>query len=176
MYDFLSPRRFNRLSGPCLQAAAEDLCALAHSLVRSCSPLRALTAEGSDIQSALKQITGATTVPRVFVNSEHIGGNDDTQVRARIPSHSVYTAARSPGSSSSCCASSEPAQEGRSRAQAHRRRRGREAVNLTSRHLSTSINPQPSRRDPSSQLVRLSHLLHLFSSSPLWLTRRASAL
>merc|ERR1739841_203138 len=36
-------------------------------------------ADGSDIQAALKQITGGTTVPRVFINSEHIGGNDDTQ-------------------------------------------------------------------------------------------------
>lgn len=36
-------------------------------------------ADGSEIQAALKQITGGTTVPRVFIDSEHIGGNDDTQ-------------------------------------------------------------------------------------------------
>lgn len=40
--------------------------------------------EGSDIQSALKQLTGGTTVPRVFIKGEHIGGNDDTQVRVLL--------------------------------------------------------------------------------------------
>merc|ERR1711879_1050902 len=42
-------------------------------------------ADGSEIQAALKQITGGTTVPRVFINSEHIGGNDDTQVPPLAP-------------------------------------------------------------------------------------------
>jgi len=35
--------------------------------------------DGSDIQAALQQLSGGSTVPRVFINSEHIGGNDDTQ-------------------------------------------------------------------------------------------------
>jgi glutaredoxin len=34
---------------------------------------------GPAIQNALKDLTGGTTVPRVFIKGEHIGGNDDTQ-------------------------------------------------------------------------------------------------
>jgi len=33
---------------------------------------------GSAIQSELGKITGATTVPRVFINHEFVGGCDDT--------------------------------------------------------------------------------------------------
>ncbi|KIK63013.1 hypothetical protein GYMLUDRAFT_41313 [Collybiopsis luxurians FD-317 M1] len=35
--------------------------------------------DGPAIQSYLAQKTGQRTVPNVFVNSEHIGGNDSTQ-------------------------------------------------------------------------------------------------
>jgi len=34
--------------------------------------------DGSEIQSYLGKITGASSVPRVFINSESIGGYDDT--------------------------------------------------------------------------------------------------
>jgi len=34
---------------------------------------------GADIQDALAALTGQRTVPNVFVNGVHIGGNDDTQ-------------------------------------------------------------------------------------------------
>lgn len=36
-------------------------------------------ADGADIQAELLAMTGQRTVPSVFVNGEHIGGNDDTQ-------------------------------------------------------------------------------------------------
>mmetsp|Transcript_4714 Transcript_4714/g.8182 ORF Transcript_4714/g.8182 Transcript_4714/m.8182 type:complete len:144 (-) Transcript_4714:732-1163(-) len=38
---------------------------------------------GSDIQDALKEMTGQSTVPNVFVKGEHLGGNDDTQKAAK---------------------------------------------------------------------------------------------
>ena len=34
---------------------------------------------GSQIQQALAQMTGQSTVPNVFVQGKHVGGNDDTQ-------------------------------------------------------------------------------------------------
>ncbi|CAH6718644.1 glutaredoxin-2 [[Candida] jaroonii] len=34
---------------------------------------------GSEIQQALLEITGQSTVPNVFINGEHIGGNDAVQ-------------------------------------------------------------------------------------------------
>jgi glutaredoxin 3 len=34
--------------------------------------------EGADIQAALLSLTGQRTVPNVFVNGKHVGGNDDT--------------------------------------------------------------------------------------------------
>ncbi|KAF8799911.1 glutaredoxin [Phlegmacium glaucopus] len=34
--------------------------------------------DGAPIQQYLKEETGQRTVPNVFVNKEHIGGNDDT--------------------------------------------------------------------------------------------------
>lgn len=37
---------------------------------------------GSDIQAALLEISGQRTVPNVFINGEHLGGNDDTQAAA----------------------------------------------------------------------------------------------
>lgn len=35
--------------------------------------------DGSQIQQALGQITGGTSVPRVFIDGEFIGGGDDTE-------------------------------------------------------------------------------------------------
>ncbi|KAJ3758773.1 glutaredoxin [Lentinula raphanica] len=35
--------------------------------------------EGAEIQAYLAKKTGQRTVPNIFVNKEHIGGNDDTQ-------------------------------------------------------------------------------------------------
>ena len=35
--------------------------------------------EGADIQAALLAMTNQRTVPNVFVNGKHIGGNDATQ-------------------------------------------------------------------------------------------------
>ena len=35
--------------------------------------------DGSDIQAALAEMTGQSTVPNVFIKGEHLGGNDDTQ-------------------------------------------------------------------------------------------------
>jgi len=34
--------------------------------------------DGSEIQNYLYKLTGGNTVPRVFINSEFIGGHDDT--------------------------------------------------------------------------------------------------
>lgn len=34
---------------------------------------------GSDIQAYLKEKTGQNTVPNVFINGKHIGGNSDLQ-------------------------------------------------------------------------------------------------
>jgi len=39
--------------------------------------------DGSAIQAALEEITGQTTVPNVFINHQHIGGNDDLQSRRK---------------------------------------------------------------------------------------------
>ncbi|VEU42995.1 unnamed protein product [Pseudo-nitzschia multistriata] len=39
--------------------------------------------EGEELQVALFQETGQKSVPNVFVNGKHMGGNDDTQAAAR---------------------------------------------------------------------------------------------
>ncbi len=38
---------------------------------------------GSKIQDELYRLTGQSTVPNVFVNNQHVGGNDDTQAAYR---------------------------------------------------------------------------------------------
>ncbi|KAF7303664.1 Glutaredoxin [Mycena indigotica] len=38
-----------------------------------------LREDGDEIQSYLRSKTGQTTVPNVFINTQHVGGNDDTQ-------------------------------------------------------------------------------------------------
>ncbi|KAJ7148742.1 glutaredoxin, partial [Mycena crocata] len=35
--------------------------------------------DGADIQNYLATKTGQRTVPNIFVNKQHVGGNDDTQ-------------------------------------------------------------------------------------------------
>ncbi len=35
--------------------------------------------DGSELQNALYEITGQRTVPNVFINKDHIGGNSDLQ-------------------------------------------------------------------------------------------------
>ncbi|KAF4977185.1 hypothetical protein FDECE_18383 [Fusarium decemcellulare] len=35
--------------------------------------------DGSDLQDALEQISGQRTVPNVYINKKHIGGNSDIQ-------------------------------------------------------------------------------------------------
>jgi len=40
---------------------------------------------GDDIQDALAEITGQSTVPNIFINKKHIGGNSDLQaLRGRL--------------------------------------------------------------------------------------------
>ena len=36
-------------------------------------------ANGQDIQNKLKEMTGQSTVPNVFIKGKHIGGNSDVQ-------------------------------------------------------------------------------------------------
>lgn len=36
-------------------------------------------ADGADIQAALMDISGQRTVPNVFIDGQHIGGNDNVQ-------------------------------------------------------------------------------------------------
>ena len=38
---------------------------------------------GSELQQALTAFSGQRTVPNVFINGVHLGGNDDTQAAAR---------------------------------------------------------------------------------------------
>lgn len=35
--------------------------------------------DGDDVQNALTEITGQRTVPNIFINGKHIGGNSDVQ-------------------------------------------------------------------------------------------------
>nr|ABY58974.1 glutaredoxin [Taiwanofungus camphoratus] len=37
--------------------------------------------DGSDIQAALKEINGQTSVPNIYIKQQHIGGNSDLQAR-----------------------------------------------------------------------------------------------
>ncbi|KAF2275817.1 glutaredoxin [Westerdykella ornata] len=42
--------------------------------------------DGSAIQSTLAEMTGQTTVPNIFINKKHIGGNSDLQAKkAELP-------------------------------------------------------------------------------------------
>ena len=37
--------------------------------------------DGSDIQAALKEINGQTSVPNIYIAQHHIGGNSDLQAK-----------------------------------------------------------------------------------------------
>jgi glutaredoxin 3 len=37
--------------------------------------------DGSAIQAALKEINGQTSVPNIYIQQQHIGGNSDLQAR-----------------------------------------------------------------------------------------------
>lgn len=39
--------------------------------------------DGSTVQQTLTEMTGQRTVPNVFVNGQHVGGNDETQTAYR---------------------------------------------------------------------------------------------
>ncbi|TVY19778.1 Glutaredoxin [Lachnellula arida] len=42
--------------------------------------------DGSDIQAALKEINGQTSVPNIYINKKHIGGNSDLQAaKGKLP-------------------------------------------------------------------------------------------
>jgi glutaredoxin 3 len=43
--------------------------------------LGGLKDDGADIQDALREITGQSTVPNIFIGQKHIGGNSDLQAR-----------------------------------------------------------------------------------------------
>jgi glutaredoxin 3 len=43
-----------------------------------------LVENGPAIQAALQEITGQRTVPNVFIKGTHIGGNDATQLAAKM--------------------------------------------------------------------------------------------
>lgn len=40
-----------------------------------------VTDDGSAIQDALQEITNQRSVPNIFINKKHIGGNSDLQAR-----------------------------------------------------------------------------------------------
>ena len=48
-----------------------------------------LMPEGADIQAALLEISKQRTVPNVFVNGKHIGGNDATQAAIKDGSFQI---------------------------------------------------------------------------------------
>jgi glutaredoxin 3 len=37
--------------------------------------------DGSDIQDALQEMTNQRSVPNIFINKKHIGGNSDLQAK-----------------------------------------------------------------------------------------------
>lgn len=39
--------------------------------------------DGADIQDALRELSGQTTVPNIYISGEHVGGNDDLQAAKR---------------------------------------------------------------------------------------------
>ncbi|AMD19502.1 HCL649Cp [Eremothecium sinecaudum] len=44
-----------------------------------CWELDTMGKEGEDIQASLLEITGQSSVPNIFINGNHIGGNSDLQ-------------------------------------------------------------------------------------------------
>jgi len=48
--------------------------------------LMRLIDDGSDLQAALKDINGQTSVPNIYINKKHIGGNSDLQaIKGKLP-------------------------------------------------------------------------------------------
>ena len=45
------------------------------------NPGASMTDDGSAIQDALEEMTGQRSVPNVFINHKHIGGNSDLQAK-----------------------------------------------------------------------------------------------
>jgi len=44
------------------------------------------TDDGSAIQAALKEINGQSSVPNIYINKQHIGGNSDLQsIKGNLP-------------------------------------------------------------------------------------------
>ena len=42
--------------------------------------------DGVDIQAALREINGQTSVPNIYINKKHIGGNSDLQAeKGKLP-------------------------------------------------------------------------------------------
>lgn len=39
------------------------------------------TEDGTDLQNALEEISGQRTVPNIYINKKHIGGNSDLQAK-----------------------------------------------------------------------------------------------
>lgn len=52
------------------------------AIPRFCDTNRIATDEGSAIQDALAEISGQRTVPNIFINQKHIGGNSDLQAKS----------------------------------------------------------------------------------------------
>lgn len=50
--------------------------------------------DGSAIQDALQQMTNQRSVPNIFINKEHIGGNSDIQSISKDQLKSKLTAAK----------------------------------------------------------------------------------
>ena len=48
---------------------------------RLCANTDTCIDDGSAIQSTLKDITGQTTVPNIFIGQKHIGGNSELQAK-----------------------------------------------------------------------------------------------
>ena len=43
--------------------------------------------DGSDIQNALREMSGQSSVPNIYIKQQHIGGNSDLQGRKKeLPS------------------------------------------------------------------------------------------
>ncbi|KAJ6259164.1 Glutaredoxin-C2 [Drechslerella dactyloides] len=49
--------------------------------------------DGAEIQAALKELSGQSTVPNIFIGGEHIGGNSDLQSRKKSDLPKLLTSA-----------------------------------------------------------------------------------
>ena len=46
-----------------------------------CQDTNILAGDGAALQDALQDITGQRSVPNIFINQKHIGGNSDLQAK-----------------------------------------------------------------------------------------------